>query len=405
MAISTATQVPNASAVVTAALGSATVLLVVLGTGGGDARGRRRDGGGGGGGDDDGGGGGDRTGASDDGHDGPDDQRIGPVDSAVGWVLLFGNRRWIAALISALVFGSLLVVGTVWEFEMETLVTETRAVQTLFNTLLGGVILFVSVVLSINVAALSQEFRPLQVKQTQIEDSIDFQIELEELAGTGVSPPGLGAFLTFVLRAVRTETVTLRTRAEAIDDASSRERLRSFVGRVEASLSRVEGRLDGDGGRVSRVLLAGLDFDYAEHINTARRIRAVDASVLDESARASLDRVIDILTVFAAGREYYATLYFKRELRNLSRDLLVLSLPVIVFTAYVLLAIDAGLFPSVTLPGVEPRLLYVTFAFVVALSPYVLLSSYMLRIVTVSKHSLESTGFSTDREALNREAD
>lgn len=41
---------------------------------------------------------------------------------------------------------------------MERLVVETRAVQTLCNTLPGGVILFVPVVLSINTAALSQEF-------------------------------------------------------------------------------------------------------------------------------------------------------------------------------------------------------------------------------------------------------
>ena len=61
-----------------------------------------------------------------------------------------------------------------------------------------------------------------------------------------------------------------------------------------------------------------------------------------------------------------------------------------------LLAIDANLFPGTSLPGIEPRLLYVNVAFVIVLSPYVLLSSYMLRIVAVSKHSLESTVFSLD---------
>ncbi|WP_336359568.1 hypothetical protein [Haladaptatus sp. ZSTT2] len=58
------------------------------------------------------------------------------------WVFLYGNRRWIALFLSALIFCFLLGVGAIWEFEMERLVVETRAVQTLFNTLLGGVILF-----------------------------------------------------------------------------------------------------------------------------------------------------------------------------------------------------------------------------------------------------------------------
>jgi|GEM_PF-2009193 hypothetical protein len=54
---------------------------------------------------------------------------------------------------------------------------------------------------------------------------------------------------------------------------------------------------------------------------------------------------------------------------------------------------DTGLFPQTTLLGVRSRLLYVNLAFVIALSPYVLLSSDMLRMLTVSKHSLESTVF------------
>jgi len=42
--------------------------------------------------------------------------------------------------------------------------------------------------------------------------------------------------------------------------------------------------------------------------------------------------------------------------------------------------------------AIQPGLLYVGVAFVVALSPYVLLSAYMLRILAVSKHSLDPGG-------------
>ena len=115
----------------------------------------------------------------------------GPATRLVRWVLLSGDRRVLTLVIEVIILLGLLTVGTVWQFEMERLVTETRAVQTLFNTLLGGIILFVSVVLSINTAALAQEFAPLQVKLARIEDSIDFQIELEELVEDGISPAGL----------------------------------------------------------------------------------------------------------------------------------------------------------------------------------------------------------------------
>jgi hypothetical protein len=311
------------------------------------------------------------------------------------WVFLDGDRRALTVVLLAVIFGALLLVGTVWEFEMERLVTETRAVQTLFNTLLGGIILFVSVVLSINTAALTREFASLQVKRSRIEDAIDFQVELEELGDEGVSPAGLKPFLEYVVSAVRSETAALRRGDEAGPGGGA---IASFASEVEAELSLVEDRIRGPHSPVSVVLLSCLDYPYARHINRARRLRVAHGDELTADDRASLDALLQALTIFASGREYFTTLYFKRELRDLSSALLILSLPVIVFTAYVLLAIDAGLFPRLALKDIGARLLYVNLAFVVALSPYVLLSSYMLRLLTVSKHSLETTVFSLDVE-------
>lgn len=334
--------------------------------------------------------------AETDGEAAPGGRRDGLRRRLVQWVFLYGNRRQLALVLSVVILLSLLAVGSTWEFEMERLVTETRAVQTLFNTLLGGVILFVSVVLSINTAALAQEFAPLQTKLAQIEDSIELQVELEAFVDDGVSPAGLGPFLEFVIRVVRSETSVLRESADDAGEEALREDLLALADDIEADLSQIEYRLRGENPRLALVLLGGLDFPYAHHINAARHVRAAHRTALTESDRETIDSLLRSLTVFASGREYFTTLYFKRELRNLSSNLLVLSLPVIVFTAYVLLAIDANLFPETSLPWIEPRLLYVNVAFVVALSPYVLLSSYMLRIVTVSKHSLESTVFSLD---------
>jgi len=316
-----------------------------------------------------------------------------PVTRLVRWVLLSGDRRVLALVTEIVILVALLTVGTVWEFEMERLVTETRAVQTLFNTLLGGIILFVSVVLSINTAALAQEFAPLQVKLASIEDSIDFQIELEELVEDGISPAGLQPFLQYVIEAIHSETESLRTTDGSTTDERARANLLTFADDIDTRLSQIERRIRQSDPRVSILLLSTLDYPYARHINVTRRLKATHGDVLTESDHESLATLLRILTILASGREYFTTLYFKRELRNLSSALLLLSLPVIVFTSYVLLAMDTGLFPQTTLPGVGSRLLYVNLAFVIALSPYVLLSSYMLRMLTVSKHSLESTVF------------
>lgn len=319
--------------------------------------------------------------------DDPADQSHPATDPA-RWFLLSGSRIQLSVLLSLAILIILLVVGTMWELEMERLVGETRAVQTLFNTLLGGLILFVSVTLSINIAVLGQELSPLRAKRTRIEDSIEFQAELETFSEAGISPAELGEFFQYMLEALRSEAEALAADTGPVQSASLSEEIRTFAIEVEEEVAAIKAGL-GQKRRISTVLLAGLEYDYATHIYTARRLtREVDKQGYPEIE--SLSNLIEILKIFATGRDHFTTLYFKREVQNFSWNLVVLSLPVVVFTSYVLLAIDAGQFPSYTVLGIQPRLLYVSLAFVISLSPYVLLSAYMLRMITVSKHSLRS---------------
>ena len=322
----------------------------------------------------------------------PDRSRLTSV-RIVRWLLLSGSRRLLTLLLSILVLAILLTVGTVWEFEMEVLVNETRAVQSLFNTLLGGIILFVSVVLSINIAVLSQELGPLQTKRSQIQSSIEFKTELEDAVESDVDTTETENLYGFLLQGVREEGQRLRRDAEGLGDDDANEEITALVSDVESELARIEERLRTNNRRLTPTLLAGLDYDLSGQITTARHLRAAYGDRLGESGSTSLANLLELLTAFASGREYFQTLYFKREVQNLTRDLLLLALPVIVFTSHVLLAIDAGLFPSNTVLGIQPRLLYVSVAYAIALSPYLLLSAYMLRIVSVSRLSTESSGF------------
>jgi len=314
----------------------------------------------------------------------------------VRWLLLSGSRRVLTLALSVLVLAILLTVGTVCEFEMEVLVNETRAVQSLFNTLLGGIILFVSVVLSINIAVLSQELGPLQSEQSQIEDALEFKTELTEAVDADVNTTETETLYPFLVRSIRRECEQLRASAERLGEDPAGEAVAAFASSVEQELARVEDRLHSDSRRLTPTLLAGLDYDLAHQIATARHLQLTHGDSLGESGSAALANLLELFTAFASGREYFQTLYFKREVQNLTRDLLFLALPVIVFTSHVLLAIDAGLFPQSGALGIQPRLLYVSIGYAIALSPYLLLSAYMLRIVSVSRLATASTGFRFD---------
>jgi len=74
---------------------------------------------------------------------------VAPATPLPGWFVGFsctGHRLVLALLVVLVILAILLVTGTIWEFELERLLTETRAVQTPFHTLVGGITLFVSCV-------------------------------------------------------------------------------------------------------------------------------------------------------------------------------------------------------------------------------------------------------------------
>ena len=73
------------------------------------------------------------------------------------WVLLEGNRYAITGALLTVTFVSIFAIGTIWTFEMRLLLTETEAVQTILNTFLSGIILLVSIVVSINSIVLSYD--------------------------------------------------------------------------------------------------------------------------------------------------------------------------------------------------------------------------------------------------------
>ena len=106
-----------------------------------------------------------------------------------------------------------------------------------------------------------------------------------------------------------------------------------------------------------------------------------------------LDELKRVLKLFAVGREYFKTLYYTREVADLSRTLLAVSLPAILVTVTTILAINANLLPDVWMLGLPPLLTFVAISFTVALTPFLVLTSYMLRLATVTRRTATAGPF------------
>ena len=306
------------------------------------------------------------------------------------WMLLTGDRLNVVAVLLLVIAAVLVGVSFVRPLDVRGLLSETNTVKTLFSALLSGAILLVSIVVSINSTVLSQELGDVQSQQESVASSIEYHQHIEEFIEPEITPAEPREFLRVILHTLAKRVQTLDAAANEGGSEQLRTRLDTFRTEVIDEVIQARDTLNTHFGTVT-VLLVGLNYDYTSQLQAARRLKQDDALNDDEEER--IDDIIETLKVFATGREYFKSLYYKRELAQLSSRLLLVSLPVIIFTSYILLVLDTEFLPEGALFGVPLLLLFISFAYAVALAPYVVLTAYVTRIVTVTVRTLASGPF------------
>ena len=308
------------------------------------------------------------------------------------WLLLEGNRFAVIATLLLLVFTVNLVIGTLWTFEMRQLLTETSAVQTLLNTLLSGIILLVSIVVSISAIVLSYDITSLDSQDSRMEAAMEFRREVDRLTDDRDSPTDPASF-------IETMTDVIRVRAEALANATEdsedefAESLREYTEDVMNTVDSVGGSVtQGDRGEFS-ALWEGLRIEYGPHLNRSDRISSEHADRFSDEYSRKFEELVTAFRLFATGKEYFKTLYYTREISQLSRVLLLISLPMVLVVASSTLAIEAHLLPEFWFLGLPPLLTFVSFVITIALAPFITLTAYMLRIATVAKRTASAGPF------------
>lgn len=89
-------------------------------------------------------------------------------------MLLEANRSAVTGALLTLTFVATLGIRTLWTFEIQRLLTETQAVQTVLNTLLSGIILLVSIAVPINSIVLSHDIASVSNQEARIEGARSF---------------------------------------------------------------------------------------------------------------------------------------------------------------------------------------------------------------------------------------
>lgn len=301
------------------------------------------------------------------------------------WLLLEANRLAATGILMAVTFVSILAAGSVWTFEIRRLLTETEAVQTVLNTFLGGVILLVSIVVSINSIFLSYDITPVGAQESRIEGTIEFRRELDQIVGSDESPTDPASFLQVMAEAIQERAEAMKAVTEDADQELAGD-IEAHVESILETADSLEEALNRTEGAEFGILWLGFESDYGSFINRTRNLasRYHDTSV---ESTDQFDDMIQVFELFATGQEYFKTLYYSREISELSRTLLIISLPSILITAVMILAINAGLLPNIQVFDLSPLLMFVAATFTIALAPYLVLTSYMLRVATVANRT------------------
>jgi hypothetical protein len=302
------------------------------------------------------------------------------------WLLLAANRLHVTAVLALVVFVAFVAAVTVLPPPLVPQLRSADTIETLFSTMISVVITGTTLVVTIGQLVLSQENGPLGEQRKRMEDSMDFRDYAEELIGTP-SPADPSTFLRNLVNVAEERAEAIRDGFSDIESDQLRWEVQEFTDSVVGNSETVRDQLDGAKFGSFDVLFAALNYNYGWKIFQVERLAHDHEEDLGPPENELLDDLKTALSLFGPAREHVKTLYFEWALVTLSQMILYAAVPALVVAAVMLTVVDAGTAPG-TLFGVSNMTLVVGAAFTVTLVPFLLFTSYVLRIVTVAKRTL-----------------
>ncbi|AXG09586.1 hypothetical protein [Haloplanus rubicundus] len=295
------------------------------------------------------------------------------------WFYLEADRRLVVAGLVGAVLLALLVVGFLLP-GAATKLRGTDAVETLFQGFLTATITGVTLVLTLNQLVLSQELGAVGDQRERMVGALEFREDAADLVEAPVSPARPSQFLRALVQMAGRHARDLRD--AVAEEHSAHAAVDDLTGSLTDNAEAVASDLDGAQFGEFDVLSAALNFNYSWKIFAAQRIR--ETETLDDDAEAALDSLVDTLELFGPAREHFKTLYFQWELINLSRGILTAALPALLVAVGMIAFFDPAGDVSRTV-GIVP---VVAVTSTVSVLPFLVLLAYVLRIATVTKHTL-----------------
>ncbi len=303
-------------------------------------------------------------------------------------ILMEMNRGLLALLLLLLIFIVLFIIGLLDPGLLRGVIRSKEPIETFFQSMVAAIITGVTLVVTISQVVLSQELGSLGDQQERMENSMNFRKEAESHINEPLSPTSPSLFFVTLLQSIKHKADLLSDTIQDDDDDSLVDDFEEFIKNLIKNSKVVKRGLEDKQFGTYKVINHTLDFNYPFKIYEVRRLKSKFGSNMSKETEEILDDMIETFKLYGSAREHFKTLYFQWELINLSRIMLYSAIPAILTaTTMILFFNDPGSFTGTTM-GIDNILILVTVSVTISLAPFMLLTSYILRITTLAKRTL-----------------
>ena len=308
------------------------------------------------------------------------------VNKALFWLLLEANRWAIVGGLALVIFVVFMLFGIFKPLALSSTMETSDMVETVFSALVGAIITSTTLVVSINQLVLSQEIGSLGTQRSRMDTTMDFYHNTDELLGT-TTPNDPAPFLQGLIETSEKRARALREAIAGNENDDLRERVNVYVEDLEGNAETARDELEGADFGSFAVVSPALNFNYAQKMHDIRRLGEEYEDELSTEERTAFRKMLEAVTMFGPVREYVKVLYIQWGLVKLSRAILYAAIPALIVAGGMVIFVDPSTFPG-TILGFETMLLVVSLAFTIAITPFLVFMSYVLRIATLAKQTL-----------------
>lgn len=217
--------------------------------------------------------------------------------------------------------------------------------------------------------------------------AMQFRKDTADIIQVPMSPSRPSQFIRALVQVSVNHAKELQDEVNDTSNEEFRQAVKDFTESLIGNAEQVAEGLDGASFGGFEVISSALNFNYSWKIFTARRIKKEYSDLLTEKGNKALEKLIQVLCLFGPTREYFKTLFFQRNLIDLSRRILFAAIPVLLVSSSMIIFFNFETY-ALTVFNISTLVFVVSLAAIISLLPFLILIAYIVRIATITKHTL-----------------